>query len=194
MKKPLAPETIAAQAGGHIDAPTGAIVPPIYLTTTYERDPDNQYSRGFIYSRPDNPVTRNVEEVLSSLECGARAILYGSGMAAATAAFLALERPAHVVAPEVMYWGLKKWIAEDGPSHGIRATFVDATSIEALAAKIEPGATRMVWIETPANPLWGITDIRAAADVAHAAGALLAVDSTVATPVLTRPLELGPDP
>jgi len=193
MKKPLAPESIAAQACGHVDGPTGAIIPPIYMATTYERDPDNQYSRGFIYSRPDNPMSRNVEEVLGALEGGARAVLYGSGMAAATAAFLALERPAHVVAPEVMYWGLKKWIAEDGPSHGLAATFVDGTSTDAIAAAIKPGVTRMVWLETPANPLWGVSDIRAVADAAHAAGALLAVDSTVATPVLTRPIELGAD-
>jgi cystathionine gamma-synthase len=193
MKKRLAPETIAAQACGHIDQATGAIIPPIHLATTYERDPDNAYSKGFIYSRPDNPMTRNVEEVLCALEGGARAILYGSGMAAATAAFLALERPAHVVAPEVMYWGLKKWIAVDGRSHGLHATFVDATSTDAIAAAIEPGTTRMVWLETPANPLWGVTDIRAVADLAHAAGALLAVDSTVATPVLTRPIEYGAD-
>jgi cystathionine gamma-synthase len=138
-------------------------------------------------------MTRNVEEVLCALEGGARAILFGSGMAAATAAFLALERPAHVVAPEVMYWGLKKWIAQDGPSHGLSATFVDATSTDAIAAAIKPGLTRMVWLETPANPLWGVTDIRAVADLAHAAGALLAVDSTVATPVLTRPIEYGAD-
>lgn len=193
MKKPLAPETIAAQAGGHIDGPTGAIVPPIHLATTFERDPDNQYSKGFIYSRPDNPTTRNVEEVLCALEGGARAIVYGSGMAAATAAFLALERPAHIVAPEVMYWGLKKWIAEDGPSYGLRATFVDATDVEKIASAIEPGATRMIWLETPANPLWGVTDIRKVADLAHGAGAILAVDSTVATPVLTQPLALGAD-
>lgn len=193
MKKPLAPETIATQAGGYIDAPTGAVVPPIYLTTTYERDPDNQYSRGFIYSRPDNPTTRNVEEVLCALEGGEQAILYGSGMAAATAALLALERPAHLVAPEIMYWGLKKWIAEDGPSYGLSATFVDATSTDAIAAAIRPGVTRMVWLETPANPLWGVTDISAVAALTRAAGALLAVDSTVATPVLTRPIELGAD-
>jgi len=193
MKTRLAPETIAAQACGHVDQATGAIVPPIHLATTYERDPDNAYSKGFIYSRPDNPMTRNVEEVLCALEGGARAILFGSGMAAATAAFLALERPAHLVAPEVMYWGLKKWIAQDGPSHGLSATFVDATSTDAIAAAIKPGITRMVWLETPANPLWGITDIRAVADLAHAAGALLAVDSTVATPVLTRPIEHGAD-
>ncbi|MEZ5815936.1 MAG: PLP-dependent aspartate aminotransferase family protein [Hyphomicrobiaceae bacterium] len=193
MTKPLAPETIAAQAGGHIDGPTGAVVPPIHFATTFERDPDNQYRKGYVYARPDNPLTRNVEEVLCALEGGERALLLGSGMSAATCAFLALERPAHVVAPEVMYWGLKKWLAEDAPSLGIRATFVDATSLAAIERAIVPGETRLIWIETPANPTWGVTDIRAAADLAHRAGALLAVDSTVATPVLTRPVALGAD-
>ncbi len=193
MKKPFAPETIAAQAGGAIDAATGAIIPPIHLATTFERDPDNQYSKGYAYSRPDNPLTRQIEEVLCALEGGARAMVYGSGMAAATSAFLALERPAHVVAPSVMYWGLKKWLAEDAPSLGIRTTFVDGTSLDAIARAIEPGVTRMIWVETPANPMWGITDVRAAADLAHNAGAVLAVDSTVATPVLTQPIALGAD-
>ncbi|MDX2155309.1 MAG: aminotransferase class I/II-fold pyridoxal phosphate-dependent enzyme [Hyphomicrobiaceae bacterium] len=193
MTKPLAPETIAAQAGGGVDPETGAIIPPIHLSTTYIRDPDNQYRRSYSYSRPDNPLTRQVEDVLRQLEGGERAMVFASGMAAACTAMLALDRPAHVVAPSVMYWGLKKWLADDAPSLGVRTTFVDATSIEAIRAAIVPGETRMVWIETPANPMWGISDIRAAAQAAHAAGALLAVDSTVATPVLTRPIELGAD-
>jgi cystathionine gamma-synthase len=193
MHKPHAPETIVAQAGGAIDAATGAIIPPIHLATTYERDPDNQYSKGFAYSRPDNPLTRQVEDVLSALEGGARTLIYGSGMAAATSAFLALERPAHIVAPTVMYWGLKKWLVEDAPSLGIRSTFVDGTSLDATARAIEPGSTRLIWVETPANPMWGVTDIRGAADIAHRSGAVLAVDSTVATPVLTQPIALGAD-
>ena len=193
MPKPLAPETIAAQAGGTVDAQTGAIIPPIHLATTYLRDADNQYRRGYAYSRPDNPLARQVEDVLCQLEGGEKAFLFGSGMSAATAAFLALERPAHIVAPEIMYWGLKKWLAEDAPHLGLRATFVNGTSIEAMRSAIEPGVTRMLWVETPANPMWGITDIRAAAAAAHAAGALLGVDSTVATPVLTTPLALGAD-
>jgi cystathionine gamma-synthase len=193
MPKPVAPETLAAQAGGTVDVETGAIIPPIHMATTYLRDPDNQYRKGYSYSRPDNPLTRQVEDVLCRLEGGAKALVYGSGMSAATAAFLALERPAHVVAPIVMYWGLKKWLAEDAPALGIRATFVDGTSLEAIRAAMEPGATRMLWIETPANPVWGITDIRAASEIAREAGALLGVDSTVATPVLTQPIALGAD-
>ena len=189
----LAPETVAAQAGGAVDPVTGAVIPPIHLATTFERDPDNAYSKGYIYSRPDNPLTRQIEDVLCQLEHGERALVVGSGMAAATAVFLALERPAHVVAPNVMYWALKKWLADDAPSFGIRATFVDATDPGAIAAAIEPGATKLVWIETPANPLWGISDIARTVEIAHAAGALVAVDSTVATPVLSQPITLGAD-
>lgn len=193
VKTGLKPETIAAQAGGIIDEVTGAIVPPIHLATTFIRDPDNEYRRGFAYARPDTPTVRQTEDVLCQLEGGAVCQLYGSGMAAATAAFLALPRPAHVVAPNVMYWGLKKWLAEDAPGLGIRPTFVDATSLEAIRAAVLPGETRLVWIETPANPMWGITDIKAAAAIAHGAGALLGVDATASTPVLTRPLVLGAD-
>ena len=193
MAKTMSPETIAAQAGGLVDDTTGAIIPPIQTATTYIRDPDNQYSRGYAYGRPDTPNVRQAESVLQRLEGAEACLLFGSGMAAATTAFLALERPAHVVAPNVMYWALKKWLADDARTLGIEATFVDATSTEAIKAAIQPGRTRMVWIETPANPMWGISDIAAIASMAHDAGAILGVDSTVATPVLTQPLALGAD-
>jgi cystathionine gamma-synthase len=189
----MSPETIAAQAGGLVDETTGSIIPPIQTATTYIRDPDNQYRRGFTYGRPDTPNVRQAEGVLQELEGAAACLMFGSGMAAATTAFLALERPAHVVAPEVMYWALKKWLGDDARTLGIDATFVDATSTEAIAAAIRPGQTRMVWLETPANPMWGISDIAAIAAIAHDAGAVLGVDSTVATPVLTQPLALGAD-
>lgn len=194
MKKPTwKPSTVAAQAGGYVDPVTGAIVPPIQLASTFERDPDNAYRRGYVYARPDNPNVRAAEEVLQTLEGAAACMLMGSGMAAATTAFLALERPAHVVAPNVMYWALKGWLANVAPTLGITATFVDATDSDSVRAAIRPGETRMVWLETPANPMWGISDITAAAEAAHAAGALLGVDSTVATPVLTQPISLGAD-
>jgi cystathionine gamma-synthase len=191
--KNLAPETVAAQAGGAIDEATGAIVPPVHMATTFIRDPDNQYSKGYCYGRPDNATVRQTEAVLTALEGGAAGIVLASGMSAATAAFLALERPAHVVAPQVMYWGLRKWLAEDAPSLGIEASFVDGSDPAAIRAGVRPGKTRLVWVETPANPTWTITDIAAAAAIAHEAGALLAVDSTVQTPVLTRPIALGAD-
>ncbi|HEU0160662.1 MAG TPA: PLP-dependent aspartate aminotransferase family protein [Hyphomicrobiaceae bacterium] len=189
----LAPETVAAQAGEAGDETTGATVPPVHLATTFLRDPDNQYRKGFSYGRPDNASVRQVERVLGELEGGAASLVVASGMTAATTAFLALERPAHVVAPNVMYWGLRDWIARDAPSLGIEPTFVDATDPAAIAAAVRPGHTKLVWIETPANPLWSLSDIAAAAKIAHTAGALLAVDSTVSTPVLTQPLTYGAD-
>jgi len=114
-------------------------------------------------------------------------------MAAAVAVFQSLGRDAHVVAPQVMYWGLRAWLKNFAEFWGIEATFVDTTSLDALRQAVRPGRTRLLWIETPANPLWSVTDIAAAAEIAHAAGALLAVDSTAATPVLSRPLALGAD-
>jgi cystathionine gamma-synthase len=191
--KNLAPETVAAQAGGGIDEATGAIVPPVHMATTFIRDPDNQYRKGYSYGRPDNATVRQAEAVLTTLEGGASGLVLASGMSAATTAFLALERPAHVVAPKVMYWGLRKWLAEDAPSLGIETTFVDAADLAAIRAGVRPGKTRLVWIETPANPLWIISDIADTAAIAHEAGSLLAVDSTVQTPVLTQPIALGAD-
>lgn len=193
MDRRVAPETYAAQAGGLIDNDTGAVVTPIHIATTFERDPDNAYRKGYGYARPDNATTRQAEDVVRTLEGAQAALLFGSGMAAATTIFLALPRPAHVIAPQVMYWGLRQWLIDDAPSLGIETAFVDGTSPEAYAAAIVPGRTKLLWVETPANPLWGLTDIRAVADIAHLAGALVAVDSTVATPVLTRPISFGAD-
>ncbi len=189
----LKPATIAAQAGGIIDDETGAVVPPIHVATTFIRDPDNQYRKGYVYSRPDNATVRQCESVLQALESGAACLVSGSGMTAATSLFMALERPAHIVAPKVMYWALKLWLAEDARTLGLETTFVDTSSLADIKVAIRPGQTKMVWLETPANPLWTITDISGAADIAHAVGAILAVDSTVATPILTRPLAHGAD-
>jgi cystathionine gamma-synthase len=193
MTKNVAPETVAAQASGAIDQETGGIVPPLHVTTTFLRDPDNQYRKGYSYGRPDNATVRQVETVLSELEGGAASLMMASGMSAATSAFLALKRPAHVIAPSVMYWGLRKWLQEDAPSLGIEVTFVDAADARAIGAAVRPHQTQLVWIETPANPLWTITDVEEAARIAHAAGALLAVDATVPTPVLMNPIALGAD-
>jgi cystathionine gamma-synthase len=176
-----------------VDETTGGVVPPIYVATTFVRDVDNQYRRGYSYGRPDNATVRQVEGIMTRLEGGAWSLLLSSGMAAATAAFLALERPAHVIAPRIMYWALRKWLQEDAASHGIDVTLADATELASIAAAVRPGETKLIWIETPGNPLWTITDIAGTARLAHAAGALLGVDSTVATPVLSRPLALGAD-
>ncbi|MBI1385276.1 MAG: cystathionine gamma-synthase [Rhizobiales bacterium] len=185
-------ESMAAQGGGGSDPVTGAVVSAIDISTTYLRDPDGGYSSGYAYGRADNRTVRQAEAVIARLEGAQGALVFGSGMAAATALLLALEPPAHVVAPKVMYWALRSWLVVDAPRHGITTTFVD-NHVEALEAAVRPGETRAIWLETPANPLWQVWDIAAAADVARRAGAILAVDSTVATPVHTRPLVLGAD-
>jgi cystathionine gamma-synthase len=169
------------------------VVPPLHLATTFVRDPDNQYRAGYAYGRPDNATTRHAEAVLAALEEAHEAALFGSGMAAATAIVLALPAPSHIVASQVMYWAFRHWLADEAPRLGHRVDFVDSTDLAAMSAAIKPGTTKLVYIETPGNPLWTISDIAALAEVAHAAGALLAVDSTVATPVFTRPLRLGAD-
>ncbi len=188
-----AAETIAAQGGGKIDPVTGAIVPPIHMATTFVRDADNQYRRGYCYGRSDNATVRQVEELLTQLELAETSLLFASGMAAATTTLLALPRPAHIAAPLAMYWGLRHWLLEDAPSHGLEVTFFDQTRPGAVVDAIRPGKTKLVWIETPSNPTCAVTDIAATARCAHAAGALLAVDSTVPTPVLTQPITLGAD-
>ncbi len=191
--KTARPETIAAQGLGWIDDKTRAITPAIHVSSTYLRDEDNQYRSGRVYARADNPAFDQPQAVITQLEHGADSMLFASGMAAATAVFQALAPGDHVLAPKVMYWSLRNWLLNFATHWGLRVELVDMTDLKAVQAAIVPGSTRLVWIETPANPLWTITDIEATAAIAHAAGAVLAVDSTVATPVLTRPLELGAD-
>ncbi len=191
--KSLHPATLAAQALGWTEASTGGIVLPVHTSTTFLRDPDNQYRRGRSYGRADNPSYDQPQALLTALEGGAASLVFSSGMAAAAAVFQSLGREAHVVAPRVMYWGLRSWLRNFAEDWGIEVEFVDATSLDALSQAVRPGRTRLIWIETPANPLWSVTDISGAAEIAHAAGAMLAVDSTAATPVLTRPLALGAD-
>ena len=187
------PETIAAQALGWVDEKTRAVTPPVHMSTTYLRDEDNQYRSGRVYARADNPAFDQAQAVITELEQGADAALFASGMAAATAVFQALAPGDHVLAPRVMYWSLRNWLMNFATHWGLAVELVDMTDPAAVSAAIRPGKTRLVWIETPANPLWTITDIAATVAIAHAAGALVAVDSTVATPVLTRPLALGAD-
>jgi cystathionine gamma-synthase len=187
------PATLAAQALGWIDEGTGAVVLPVHTATTFLRDPDNQYRRGRGYGRADNASYDQPEALITALEGGAASLVFASGMAAAAAVFRSLPFGSHVVAPRVMYWALRRWLAIQSERGALSADFVDMTSLDALRAAVQPGRTKLVWAETPANPLWSITDIAGAAEIAHSAGALLAVDSTAASPVLTRPLSLGAD-
>jgi cystathionine gamma-synthase len=189
----LSPETVTAQALGRIDPLTKALVPAIHPSTTFERDRDGGYSSGRGYTRPHNPTYDEVEELLTTLEGGQASLLFASGMAAGTAVFQSLLPGDHVIASRVMYWALRSWLVDFAVSWGLGVEFVDTSDVDALKAAMRPGRTKLVWLETPANPLWNLSDIAAAAQIAHAAGARLAVDSTVATPVLTRPIELGAD-
>jgi len=192
-KPALQPRTLAAQALGVIEPSTKAVVPPVHVATTFIRDPDNQYRAGFVYGRPDNATVRQAEAVIAALEGAADAMLLGSGISAATALVQALLPDAHIVAPTVMYWALRHWLVNEAPRYGARVTLVDTTDLAAVRAAMKAGETKLVWIETPANPLWTITDIAAVAAIAHGAGAVLAVDSTVATPIFSQPLALGAD-
>ncbi|MGL4322987.1 MAG: trans-sulfuration enzyme family protein, partial [Beijerinckiaceae bacterium] len=185
--------TLAAQAMGHVDTKTRAIVPPIHVATTFLRDTDNGYSSGFVYGRPDNQTTREAEGVIAMLEKAAAAMLFSSGMAAATSVFLALKPGDHVIAPTVMYWALRNWLMTDAAHWGLTTRFVDMTDLAAVRAAVQPGKTALIWAESPANPLWDVADIAGLAAIARDAGAKLAVDSTVATPVFSQPLTLGAD-
>jgi cystathionine gamma-synthase len=163
------------------------------MSSTFIRDPDNEYRSGYGYIRDENPAFAQAEALLTTLEDGAEAKLFASGMSAATAVFLALRPGDHVVAPKVMYWGLRSWLIDFARPWGLNIDFADCDDPVRLEAAMKPGKTKLVWIETPANPMWGITDIARSAEIVHRAGAILAVDSTVATPVLTRPIAFGAD-
>ncbi len=191
--KQLHPDSIAAQALGWVDEATRAITLPIHVSSTYLRDADNQYRSGRVYARDQNPAFDQAEAVITALEGGQQTLLFASGMAAATAVFQALAPGDHVLAPQVMYWSLRNWLMTFAVGWGLDVELIDMTSPAAVQAALRPGKTKLVWVETPANPLWTVTDIAATAQLAHAAGARLAVDSTVPTPVLTQPLALGAD-
>jgi cystathionine gamma-synthase len=189
----MKPDTLAAQALGWIDETTRAITPPIHVSSTFLRDPDNQYRSGRVYARADNPAYDQAEALLARLEQGQQAMLFASGMAAATAVFQALAPGDHVLAPRIMYWSLRNWLMNFATHWGLQVELIDMHDPAAVQAALRPGQTKLVWIETPANPLWTVTDIAAVASAAHAAGARVAVDSTVGTPVHTQPLALGAD-
>ncbi len=190
----LSPDTLLAQAMHYLEPVNGGIVPGIQMATTYARDQDYELrAPGISYGRDKNPTYLVAEQVVAELEGGAGALLFSSGLAAAAALFHTLAPGDHVVAPVIMYHGLRDWLIQFCENWKVDIDTFDATVDGALASAIKPGRTRIVWIETPANPTWDVTDIAAAAKLAHAAGARLAVDSTVATPLLTRPLALGAD-
>ena len=188
---PLHLETLAIHAGHRPDPVTGAVTTPIILSSTFERAPDLSFPGGFIYTRDNNPNRRELETVLAALEGGAEAAAFASGSAATFAAVASLAPGDHVVAPLDAYYGTRSVIAEK-VRWGLEVTFVDMADLAAVRAAMRP-TTRMIWIETPSNPLLTISDIQALSELAHAAGAITVVDNTWPSPVGQRPFDLGAD-
>jgi len=185
-------ETLAVHAGRRVDPTTGAVTPAIHPSTTFEREPDGSYPRGFLYARNANPNRNALEECLAALEGGEAAAAFASASAATSAVFLALQPGDHVVAPTDAYHGTSRLLRETFSRWGLEATFVDMTDVAAVRRAIKP-STRLVWVETPSNPLWKVTDIAAIGEIARSAGARYVCDNTTATPVLQSPFRLGAD-
>jgi cystathionine gamma-synthase len=185
-------ETLSVHMGRDVEHSTGAVAPTIHLSTTFERDIDGQYTRGYSYSRADNPNRRGLEQCIAALEGGVEAFAFSSGSAASLAVFSLLRPGDHVVAPVESYHGTAKQLRDILAPLGIRTTFVDMTNSEAVRDALTDD-TRLVWVETPSNPMLNITDIAAVVELARGRGAIVCCDNTFATPVWQRPLELGAD-
>ena len=181
-------ETLAVHAG-HAPVPdpgTGAVSPPIHLSTTFARHPDGTLPQGFLYARSDNPNRHALEDALASLEGGAVALAFASGMAATTAIVQALAAGDHVIAPTDAYYGTAKVLREVFGRWGLASTFVDLTDAAAVQRAVTP-TTRLIWVETPSNPTLAVTDIARISAIAREAGAWCVCDNTWATPLLQRP-------
>jgi cystathionine gamma-lyase len=183
--------TSAIHAGQAADPATGATIVPIYQTSTFTQQAVGVH-KGFEYSRSGNPTRSALETCMAALDGGEHAFAYASGLAAETGVLSLLVPGDHVVAGSDLYGGTARLLTQVFEPLGIGTTFVDSADPEAYRAVLLP-TTRLVWVETPSNPLLHITDIAAVAEVSHAAGALLVVDNTFATPALQRPLDLGAD-
>lgn len=185
-------ETLAVHAGRRSDPATGAVTPPIHLSTTFERGPDGEYPLGFSYAREGNPTRRSLEECLTALEGGKEALVFSSGLAVATALLHGLEPGDHIIAPDDVYYGLRQVIGGVFAKWSLETSYVDMTDLAAVRAAMRPN-TRLVLIETPSNPLMRITDLAAVARIVRDANAISVCDGTFTTPVLQRPLDLGVD-
>jgi len=188
----LSPATRAAQALHHIDELTGAVTPALDLSSTYARDEEYAPRQSYIYARSGGPTVKMAEDLLADLDEAAGALIFASGMAAVVTLLETLNTGDHVVAQKVMYHGAIDWLKRLEAKRGIKVRFFDQADEKALKTAITPD-TKLVWIETPSNPSWDVVDIKAAADAAHAVGARLVVDSTVAPPCTTLALKLGAD-
>lgn len=185
-------ETLLVHAGRSPDPATGAVSPPLHLSTNFARESDGSLPHGFLYARSENPTRHALERALAPLEGGAVALAFASGMAASSAVFQSLQAGDHVIAPNDAYYGTAKVLREVFGRWGLACSFVDLTDICAVERAVTP-RTRVIWMETPSNPALAVTDIAAVCRIARAAGALAACDNTWATPLLQRPLDLGAD-
>ena len=185
-------ETRAVHAGREIDASSGAVVPPIYLSTTYERDADGGYRRGHEYARNGNPTRLLLEKALANLENGACSATFASGSAATLAVLHATGPGGHVIVTEDSYHGTLRQLEELLPDMGIESSLVDTTDIDAVRAALRKN-TRLIWVETPSNPLLRISDLSALSALAHEHDCMLACDNTFGTPIFQHPLDLGAD-
>jgi cystathionine gamma-synthase len=185
-------ETLAVHAGHEVDPASGAVTPPIFLSTTYAREADGSYRAGFVYSRYANPNRGALERCLAVLEGGVCAAAFSSGSAATMTLLQALGAGAHVVLPDDAYFGSIKLAREVFGPWGVEVSTIDMTDLDVVRQAMRPN-TKLVWVETPSNPLLRIVDVAAIAKIAHDAGAVCAVDNTWGTPVLQRPLDLGAD-
>jgi len=185
-------ETKAIHAGRRIDPVTGAVTPPIHLSTTFERQPDGSYPTGYEYSRDANPNRNALEECMCVLEGGAAAAALSSGSAATLTMFQALSPGDHVIAPDDLYYGVRQQLRDTFSPWGLEVTFVDMTD-SSQTKKAVCDNTKLILGETPSNPQMKVTDIRKTAEIAHDAGAYFVCDNTMATPILQRPLDLGAD-
>ncbi|HWG27885.1 cystathionine gamma-synthase [Actinospica sp.] len=186
--------SLAIHAGQEPDPLTGAVVPPIYQVSTYKQDGVGGLRGGYEYSRSANPTRTALEECLAALEGGRRGLAFASGLAAEDCLLRTVCTAGdHVVIPNDAYGGTFRLFAKVYERWGVAWTAADLSSVEAVRAAVQPGKTKVIWVETPSNPLLGICDIAALAHVAHDAGALLVVDNTFATPYLQQPLSLGAD-
>lgn len=190
--RPPAPETLAVHAGAGPDPATGALAPPLHLATTFRHGPAGERIAGYQYQREGNPAQDALESALAALEGGAAALAFATGMAAVDGLLQSLPPGSHVLLPRDCYTGLRALARDVLPGLGIGTTAVDMTDPEAVRAALRPD-TRLLWVETPSNPCLEVTDIAAVAATARGHGALLAVDSTFATPLLQQPLRLGAD-
>ena len=185
-------ETKAIHAGQHVDEETGAIAPPIHLSTTFFRSEDGEPSRGYSYVRDGNPTQDRLEETLAAIDGAEGALAFGSGMAAGAALLQTLPRGAHVLLPDDCYYGYRALAEEYFERWGLTSDFLALEDLDAVSRAMR-AETKLVWAESPSNPLLKVVDIQALAEIAHGGGAKLLVDGTFATPALQRPIELGAD-